>query len=323
MQRLSAIRLFLLAVLACPLSFAQSSAEFTEGALWPYIGSSFVSPAVSVLIFDTAKSGMPEMDNSHDATVGSDRWVTPRPERSLEPLVRSEKSKKEGFHWRRALGESGMFLVIQHAYLAHTDARWITAGTGVPFNHFWRDYMKSLDTWAHTGWDDGDPFLDNYIAHPIQGALTGYIQVQNDPKGARLEFTNTKPYWHSRLKAMAWTAAYSAQWEIGPLGEMTVEKYGTWDPWLQNGKWINGVGQVDLVVTPIGGLGWMVMEDMLDRYVARRVEGGTQNRFVVGFVRCAVNPIRGAANVLHGKWPWYRASRSASEVYYSRQFGGH
>ena len=169
------------------------------------------------------------------------------------PVLAAPQPKREGFHWGRALAESGMFLAMQHSFLAWRDDRWVTVENGVPFNHYWRDYMKSLNTWAHSGWDDGDPFLDNYIGHPIQGALTGYFQVQNDPKGAALEFSNTKPYWKSRLKAMAWNAAFSTQWEIGPIGEMTVEKYGTWGAWKQNGKWVNGEGQVDLVVTPLAG----------------------------------------------------------------------
>src|SRR5205085_6353803 len=130
--------------------------------------------------------------------------------------------------------------------------------------------------------NDGDPFLDNYIGHPIQGALTGYIQVQNDPQGEKLEFSNSKAYWRSRFKALLWNTAYSVQWEIGPMGEMTVEKYGVLGTWIQNGKKITGVGQVDLVITPLGGMGWMVMEDLLDKHIARRVEGSTHNHFLVG-----------------------------------------
>lgn len=222
------------------------------------------------------------------------------------------------FHWKSALLESFAFLAINHAYLAHTDYRYITSDGGVPFNHFWRDYKISLSTWANSGWDDGDPFLDNYVGHPIEGALTGFIQVQNDPGGEKLEFSSSKAYWKSRFKAFLWSAAYSTQFELGPMGEMTVEKYGTFGGWMQNGKWITGEGQVDLVMTPVGGLGWMLMEDLLDKQVARRIEGSTRNRFWVNFTRCAVNPVRGGANILHRRWPWYRASRDAGGVYFSQ-----
>src|SRR5439155_5377438 len=106
-----------------------------------------------------------------------------------------------------------------------------------------------------------DPKLYSYVGHPIQGALTAYIRVQNDPKGRELEFANTKAYWHSRLKALLWNTAYSTQWTLGPLSELTVEKYGTKvrSPWNQDGSWpctkkpcANGTGQVDLLITPVG-----------------------------------------------------------------------
>jgi hypothetical protein len=67
--------------------------------------------------------------------------------------------------------------------------------------------------------------------------------------------------------------------------------------------------QANLVSTPVGGLGWVLGEDLLDRYVARRMEYSTNNRFLINVTRCALNPVRGGANILHGKRPWYRASR--------------
>jgi hypothetical protein len=195
---------------------------------------------------------------------------------------------------------------------------------GVPFNHYWRDYKQSLKSWIDSGWDDGDPLLYSYLGHPIQGAMTGFIQIQNDPAGEKLEFSNTKPYWHSRLKALLWNTAYSTQWNIGPLSELTFEKYGTKarPPWNRDGSWpckskncFTGVGQVDLVMTPVGGFAWILAEDFLDKEVARRVEASTRNHFVIDFVRCALNPIRGGASILHGKRPWYRGSRDARQVY--------
>jgi hypothetical protein len=217
----------------------------------------------------------------------------------------------EGFRWKRALFESFIFLSIEQAYVVHDDFRWVVVENGVPFNHYWRDYKQSLTTWIHSGWDDGDPKMYSYLGHPIQGAFTGYIQIQNDPKSQELEFADNG-YWWSRFKATLWSAVYGMQWNIGPLSELTVEKYGTKvRPW--------GVGQVDLVTTPTGGFVWMVVEDVLDKEVARRVEGATRNRFLIDMVRCSLNPIRSGANILHGQRPWHRASRDASDVYFSNQ----
>ena len=239
-----------------------------------------------------------------------------------------EGEKKQGFHWGRALFESFAFLSIEQAYVVHDDYRWVVIENGVPLNHYWRDYKQSLSSWVHSGWNDGDPALYSYLGHPIQGALTENIQIQNDPRGEKLEQSNTKAYWHSRLRALLWNAVYSTQWNIGPLSEPTVEKYGAKarPPWNRDGSWpctrkpcYTGVGQVDLVITPVGGFGWQLGEDFLDKQVARRVEGVTRNHFLIDVTRCTVSPIRGGANILHGKRPWYRASRDASEVYFSHQ----
>jgi hypothetical protein len=233
---------------------------------------------------------------------------------------------KEGFHWGQALKESFTFLTIEQAYVVHDDFKWVVVENGIPFNHYWRDYKQSLSTWVHSGWSDGDPNLYGYVGHPIQGALTSYIEIQNDPKSRNLEFENSKAYWLSRLKATLWNAVYSTQWNLGPISEVTVEKYGTnaRPPWNQDGSWpctrkpcYTGVGQVDIVMTPIGGLGWMVGEDWLDKNVARRVEGATRNRFLIDVVRCGFNPARGGANILHGQAPWSRPRDNRPTYFFS------
>jgi hypothetical protein len=233
--------------------------------------------------------------------------------------------EKQSFHWRRALTESLTFLLIEQAYVVHTDFRWVVSENGIPFNHYWRDYKQSLSEWTQSGWDDGDPNWFGYIGHPIQGALTGFIQIQNDPRSEKLEFSRTKAYWWSRLKAGLWNTAYSTQWNLGPLSEVTVEKYGSKDrlPWNQNGSFpctskncYTGVGQIDIVMTPLGGMGWLIGEDFLDKKVVRRVEAATQNRLLIDTARVALNPIRAGANMLHGEHPWYRASRDTPGVSY-------
>jgi len=67
-------------------------------------------------------------------------------------------------------------------------------------------------------------------------------------------------------------------------------------------------------MTPLGGAGWLIGEDFLDKKIVRRVENATQNRFLIDTVRVALNPIRAGANMLHGEHPWYRASRDGTTV---------
>jgi hypothetical protein len=221
-------------------------------------------------------------------------------------------------HWGRLFLETFTLFSIEQAYVVHDDWTWVAgkeSENGVPFNHYWRDYKQSLNSWIHSGWNDGDPNMYGYVGHPIQGLAVSYIFLQNDPKSEALEFSKTKAYWRSRLMATIYNAIYSTQWNIGPISEPTVEKYGTAHrgPWNADGTWpcntkhcYTGVGQIDLVMTPIGGAGWLIGEDFLDKNVTRRVENHTTNRFLIDTVRCGINPVMVGTNLLHGKRPWYR-----------------
>jgi hypothetical protein len=270
----------------------------------------------------------PAGSHTHSATLTlSTNSSDSAPANAGESFLPSGSHKKEGFHWQRALLESFMFLSIEQAYVVHDDYKWVVVENGVPLNHFWRDYKQSLHSWLESGWNDGDALMYGYVGHPIQGALTSYIQIQNDPRGDSLEFSNTRAYWHSRLRATIWNTVYSTQWNIGPFSEMTVEKYGAKvrSPWNQDGTWpctskhcYTGVGQIDLVMTPVGGFVWTVGEDWLDKQIAVPVEEVTRNHFLIDFTRCAVNPIRGGASILHGRRPWWRA-RDARQLYFQHQ----
>jgi hypothetical protein len=268
--------------------------------------------------WDSAASGFAENSRTADGKLV--------PGSGYEFISVQRPAVKPRFHWGHALLESFELLSIEQAYVVHDDWRWVAGGNsenGIPFNHYWRDYKQSLSSWIHSGWSDGDPNMYGYVGHPIQGLAVSYIYLQNDPKSAKLEFSKSKAYWHSRLMATLWNAAYSTQWNIGPLSEMTVEKYGTKQrpPWNQDGSWpcttkncYTGVGQIDLVMTPVAGLGWLVGEDILDRFITRRVESMTRNRFLIDATRCGLDPVRVGTNILHGKRPWYRASRDSREA---------
>jgi hypothetical protein len=265
----------------------------------------------------TSQAGTPPEVSANGAwVVPGARITAPIPAIDyLDAPAASPEGEKEKFHWRRALEESFTFLAIEQAWVVHTDFRWVVSENGIPFNHYWRDYKQSLSTWWQAGWSAGENPMYNYVGHPIQGAMTSYIEIQNDPKSRNVEFSKSKAYWGSRLKATLWNGIYSTQWSIGPLSEMTVEKYGSKDrpPWNANNTfpcdtktcyW--GVGKVNLVMTPVGGLGWLVAEDWMDKHIVRRVEGATRSRFLVDTVRCTFNPIHAGANILYGNRPWFR-----------------
>lgn len=193
------------------------------------------------------------------------------------------------FQWSPALKQSLIFLGVQHGYaLTQPKTRRDLHGP------FFKDYFRSVKSLR--GWGDGGRFFTNYIAHPMQGSLLGFIQVQNDPKGAGRRFGKSGAYWRSRLKSLAWSAAWSAQFEIGPVSQASIGNVGL------HGKQT----YVDLVVTPTAGIGLLVMEDVVDRYVLRKIERHSGNFYIKIAGRMVLNPTRTIANLLRFKKPWHR-----------------
>lgn len=216
----------------------------------------------------------------------------------MSSLLRAEDattgSEPTGFQWRPALQQAGLFLGIQHSFRIATET-----GTQVELKGpFLREWGRSVSNIR--GWHDGDPFLVNYVGHPMMGAVSGYIQVQNDPEYRRAQFGRNDRYWRSRLRALAFSTLYSTQFELGPLSEASIGNVQMHPP-------ANGV--VDLVVTPTVGLGWQIAEDALDRMLVRRIEARTDATWLRIVARGALNPARSFANVLRWKPPWYRDDR--------------
>ncbi len=205
-----------------------------------------------------------------------------------------------GFQWGEATRQAMLFNAIQHALRFATED-----GTRKEIKGpFFRDWFQSVRNLR--GWRDGDPFLVNYIGHPIMGAASGYIQIHNDPKGQRLEFEpRKKTYWKSRMKAMAWSAVYSAQFELGPISEASLGNVGRAP--RPDGK--SPMSYVDLVITPTVGTLWLVGEDALDKHLIERFEGRVRNQFWRGIMRSFLNPGRSVANAMRFKWPWHRDRR--------------
>jgi hypothetical protein len=189
--------------------------------------------------------------------------------------------------------QSGLFLGVQHGFRMATEPGTRDAMKGA----YWRDFRDSVT--ALRGWGDGDPFLVNFIGHPMEGAVAGYIQIQNDPRYRRTEFGGPG-YWKSRARAMGFAALYSTQFELGPVSEASLGN-------VQMNPRASGI--VDLVITPTCGTGWLVAEDALDKYLVRRIEGWTESPWLKLVARSALNPSRSFANMMRLKPPWHRDDR--------------
>jgi hypothetical protein len=220
---------------------------------------------------------------------------------------------KEGYHWSGLIAQSLFFNVIENGFRVASDDQIRTLLATKPF---WHDYVASMNQFNMGRWNDGDDFLVNYVGHPMQGAVSGFIEIQNDPTGREQEISATRAYWMSRFKAFLWATAYSTHSEISPIGEAGIGNEGGWTyplncpkPCTQSGvhtKYTNNTGWVDFIITPTVGSLWMVAEDTLDRYVSDRVQGENRSRFLPKILRGTLNPSRTMANALRLKAPWYR-----------------
>jgi hypothetical protein len=221
--------------------------------------------------------------------------------RSCQPLTAAAASVQftpsaegqEGFNWNGALGQSALLLGTQHSL------RMFQAKTrhhlGGPF---WKDYVTSVA--GLSGWNDGNPVITNYVGHPMMGGITGFIQIQNDPGGAGLEWDpHDARYWKSRLKALGWAAMYSTSYELAPWGEAGIGNVG-----YDRGT----MGYIDLVVTPLAGLGMILLEDYLDKTLIRQLERGA-GRTQARVLRVILNPHRSVANLFRLERPSRRDTR--------------
>ena len=209
-------------------------------------------------------------------------------------------------HWKPLLISSAVFLTWQNTANVYS-SYWYRYETT---HGVWlQRYFDSVLKYQYTVWSDGNPFLDDYVGHPLMGAITNSLWIQNDPKGMTLAFSNTRPYWKSRLRAMAFSTVYSVQWKLGPFGESGIGHMSDHLAYDANGTLRNQTGMVSMFTTPIGGTLWTVAEDLIDRSVITRLEQRSRNPILLVTYQL-LNPGRGTGNMLRFRPPWFRDSRT-------------
>ena len=209
------------------------------------------------------------------------------------------ESAKQKIAWAEVLQQSGLFLGLQNAVRIAYEPETRKELVGP----FFRDYFESVR--GLHGWNDDDPFAVNYLGHPWMGAVAGRIFVNNDTTGRTFDFDNDPLYWKSRLRAMGWSAVYSAIFELSPVGEAGIGNIG-------GAPWPDGLTYCDLVITPVLGTFVLVGEDVADRYAIRWIEKKSGNVPFRAAMRVLINPSRSVANLMRFKWPWHRDARPTS-----------
>jgi opacity protein-like surface antigen len=216
-------------------------------------------------------------------------FISPAP-----PLAPIQKAPEQGnINWSGLFTQSFAFIGVEEGFRLLTENGALHSHT--PFVRGYTDSVANLH-----GWGDGDPFLVNYVGHPMQGAVSGFIWVENDRRYRSAEFGRNRQYWKSRLRAAAFAWAYSEAEEIGPISEASIG--ATQANFPQQGF-------ADHVVTPSIGMAWMITEDAVDKYIIARLEDHIPNPYFRAVLRGGLNPSRTLANALGGYVPWSRNTR--------------
>jgi hypothetical protein len=245
----------------------------------------------------------------------------PAPEAGLDSIP---EPLRERYHWKGLLWESFAFFGVENAQRLLSDPffRLLTAD-----KPYWHDYIASVKQWNWRRWNDGDDFLVAYIAHPLQGSVTEFIEIQNSPRQRGLRINDGDAYWKSRFgPALMWATVYSFDQKLGPLGETALGSEGGYtyivgcpfycSAYFENPsqfKVTNNTGWVKLVTTPVVGTLWTVMEDAIDHLIGDRVQGDDLTRVFPKILRGSLNPARTMANALRWRKPWYRDWQQGTE----------
>ena len=233
--------------------------------------------------------------------------------------ILSATTPDEHVRWKPMLLQSLNFMLVEHGFRLATQS---SVRYNVLHKPFWHDFFVSEQHLDLSHWGDSDNVYTNYIGHPMEGAISGDIWIQNDPSARNARY-GSGAYWRSRLKAMAWAALYSVQFEQGPIiSEAAIGNQGGFyyvpdcgpAPCSKPGKKLKpptvGTGWVDFAVTPTAGLGWILLEDLVTAKLMPRLAGDDPS-LAWRFLGAVLTPSRSMASFMAGRLPWARNAQQA------------
>jgi hypothetical protein len=277
-------------------------------------------PGVAFASVEGHGPGESSSADSGDAALPAE--PAPASDDSVSLGVDSSSVPPESYHWRGLFWQSLEFTGAEDTYRLTTDPYMRHLIADEPF---WHNYIASLEQWNMHRWNDGDDFLVDYIGHPMQGGVSGFIEIQNSPRQKYLRISGSRDYWDSKLHALMWSTVFSTQQKIGPLGEAGLGNAGGYTyplhcPYPCKGyepgvtKYTNNTGWTDFITTPAIGTLWTVLEDFLDREVSDPIAARLPGKVAGKIVRGSLNPTRAMANFMRGKNPWYRDWQHTPEM---------
>ncbi len=126
-----------------------------------------------------------------------------------------DQDRGASYQWRGLIWQTVEFNVAENGFRVASDS---TMRDLLAHKPFWHDFLSSNQQWNLGRWSDGDDFLVDDIGHPMQGAVSAYIEIQNSPTDSRIEWGDPG-YVRSRVKGFLWATMFSTNEKIGPTGE--------------------------------------------------------------------------------------------------------
>ncbi len=308
MSRSSIVLLVLCLCYGASTALAQASSD--EGELQAGRASAIVPAAESTLPDSPGILWTPPRSDDQEFALDAAPAAAPDQSHAPPPATPAE----EHYHWKGLLLQSFAFMMLEDGVrimTANREDRHLLLN-----KPYWSDYWASLQQFNMRRWNDGDSVLVNYVGHPLQGAIAGYIEEQNDPRGRSTVLSRDPAYWKSQWRAFLWSTVYSTQSEIGPMGEAAIFNEGGYTYPLHCHKnetmcqmpikYTNNTGWVDFIVTPVAGSLWMIGEDALDKFISDPLVHAHPHALGYKILRGGLNPPRSLANLLRGQYPWFR-----------------
>jgi hypothetical protein len=232
------------------------------------------------------------------------------------PITPAQTPPPKKWDWKASTVQTLEFTAFDHLFRLVMDPGLRSMVLHKPFIH---DWFASYGGYNLKRWGDGDDFVVNDVGHPLQGAVSSRIFLQNNPRSF-VPVSKNRDYWVTLGQSMIWAAIWQVEWKVGPLSETSIGNAGGWiyvpdcgtsPSCLNNPKYpkppTNNTGLTDWIISPLIGGVWVLGEDTIERFIVAPV--ARKHRILGGrILRGCLEPSRDFAALFAGKFPWMLAN---------------